>query len=89
MAGTVGDGEPHLVGVTLGDGIHTGTITMATDTTRGDGGDLVSTIHGDGVLIGITTTAIIHTGDTAPDTDTMVQIGVIIVQIGEALVNQQ
>lgn len=88
MAGTVGDGEPHSVGVTLGDGIHTGTITMVTAITRGDG-DMVSTIHGDGILIGITTTAITHTGDTVRDMDIITQTGIIIARIGEVPINRQ
>ena len=60
---------------------------MATAITRT--GDMDSTIHGDGILIGITTMVIIHTGDTAPDTDIIDPTGVTIVRIGEAPANQQ
>ena len=61
---------------------------MVTAITRGDG-DMVSTIHGDGILIGITTTAITHTGDTVRDMDIITQTGVIIARIGEVPINRQ
>ncbi len=60
---------------------------MATAITRT--GDMVFTIHGDGILIGITTMVITRTGDTAPDTDIIDPTGVTIVQIGEAPANRQ
>ncbi len=72
-------GRLRSVGVTLGDGIHTGIIT--TVITRGVG-DMVSTIHGDGIPIGITTTVIIHTGDTVRDMDITARTGVTIDRIG-------
>ena len=85
MVGIAGDGAPLSVGEIRGVGTHSGTAT--TDITRG-GGDMVSMIPGYGVLIGTIITDTIHTGDTVPDMDITVLIGVIIARTGEEQANR-
>ena len=51
-------------------------------------GDMVSTIHGAGILIGTTITVIIHTGDIVRDMDITAQTGATIDRTGVVPANQ-